>query len=55
MSCRSEGRTIPDGRVPYAGRAPSAATATGFGDVHKREQAELVNQALDVSAKLNFE
>lgn len=32
--------------VKYVGRAPSAATATGFYSVHLREQAELVQKAL---------
>lgn len=34
---REEGRQLPD-HVPYAGRGPSASTATGFGSVHKQEQ-----------------
>ena len=46
---RSEGRAVPDGRVAYAGRDPSASTATGFGEVHKREQAELIAEALDLT------
>ncbi|XP_027936954.1 2-oxoglutarate dehydrogenase, mitochondrial-like [Vigna unguiculata] len=32
--------------VKYAGRAPSAATATGFLKVHHKEQAELVHKAI---------
>ncbi|XP_023773064.1 uncharacterized protein LOC111921714 [Lactuca sativa] len=36
--------TIDD--VKYVGRAPSAATATGFYTVHGREQSELVQNAL---------
>lgn len=40
---------MPDGRIPYAGRAPSASTATGFGEVHKKEQQALITQALDLS------
>jgi 2-oxoglutarate dehydrogenase E1 component len=32
--------------IKYAGRAPSAATATGFLSVHVQEQAELVQRAL---------
>ncbi|MCO5602599.1 hypothetical protein L7F22_056733 [Adiantum nelumboides] len=32
--------------VKYAGRAPSAATATGFLSLHAKEQAELVQKAL---------
>ena len=34
--------------MPYAGRRPSAATATGFGEVHAFEQAELIQHALDL-------
>ncbi|GJX90500.1 putative oxoglutarate dehydrogenase [Tanacetum coccineum] len=36
--------TIDD--VKYVGRAPAAATATGFYTVHTREQSELVQKAL---------
>ena len=32
--------------VKYLGRAPSAATATGFYKVHLKEQAEIVQQAI---------
>lgn len=32
--------------IKYAGRAPSAATATGFYQVHVKEQTELVQKAL---------
>ena len=32
--------------VKYVGRAPSAATATGFLKVHLNEQAELVQKAI---------
>lgn len=32
--------------IKYAGRAPSAATATGYSQVHKQEQDELVQKAL---------
>lgn len=50
ISClKSEGRAVPDGRIAYVGREPSASTATGFGEVHKREQAELISEALDIS------
>ncbi len=43
-SClRAEGRTS-NGRVPYAGRPPSASTATGFGSVHAQVRAVLVQQ-----------
>lgn len=32
--------------IKYVGRAPSAATATGFFQVHMKEQTELVQKAL---------
>lgn len=32
--------------IKYVGRAPSAATATGFYQVHVKEQSELVQKAL---------
>ncbi|CAM6088249.1 unnamed protein product [Calypogeia fissa] len=32
--------------VKYVGRAPSAATATGFGALHSQEQQELIHKAL---------
>jgi 2-oxoglutarate dehydrogenase E1 component len=32
--------------IKYVGRAPSAATATGFYTVHVQEQTELVKKAL---------
>ncbi len=37
-----------DAGIPltYAGRAPSASTATGYADRHKAEQDQLVNEAL---------
>ena len=35
--------------LKYAGRLPSASTSTGFGEVHAQEQAQLVNQALDIN------
>lgn len=51
ISClKSEGRSVPDGRLAFAGREPSASTATGFGEVHKKEQADLLNLALGASA-----
>ncbi|KAK2991202.1 hypothetical protein RJ640_027174 [Escallonia rubra] len=43
MKARGRG-TIDD--IKYVGRAPSAATATGFIQVHVKEQAELVQKAL---------
>lgn len=46
----SIGRPLPaDGRIKYAGRAPSASTSTGYNAVHIQEQAQLVDQALDLS------
>ena len=41
------GRAVPL-RIEYSGRPPMASTATGFGDVHAREQSELIRKALDV-------
>ncbi|CAG9465847.1 unnamed protein product [Pedinophyceae sp. YPF-701] len=37
------------GRLKYAGRPPAAATSTGYVDVHRKEQAKLIDQALDLS------
>jgi 2-oxoglutarate dehydrogenase complex dehydrogenase (E1) component-like enzyme len=38
---------LPSGAaLSYAGRAPSAATATGNAGVHKRELAALIEEAL---------
>jgi len=39
--------------IKYVGRAPSAATATGFAQVHVKEQREVVETALQ-SAPINF-
>ncbi|GLJ06329.1 hypothetical protein SUGI_0036560 [Cryptomeria japonica] len=39
--------------IKYVGRAPSAATATGFSQVHAKEQKELVETALQ-SASIKF-
>eukprot|EP01018_Ginkgo_biloba_P020795 Gb_16333 [translate_table: standard] len=39
--------------IKYVGRAPSAATATGFSQVHLQEQRELVQKALQLST-INF-
>lgn len=50
---RAEGRPS-DGRINYAGRPPSASTATGFGEVHAQEQARLIHEALDLSYKFPF-
>lgn len=42
---RTAGRgTFED--VKYVGRAPSSATATGFGALHSQEQKELIHKAL---------
>ena len=43
----AEGRDVPF-QVAYAGRAPSAATATGFAEVHAKEQAQLLADAMAV-------
>lgn len=45
---RAEGRDLP-WHIKYAGRIPSAATATGFGEVHAKEQAKLISNALDLA------
>lgn len=39
--------------IKYVGRAPSAATATGFLSMHVQEQAELVKKALQ-HEQINF-
>ena len=46
---QAEGMARPH-QIPYAGRAPSAATATGFAEVHAREQAQLLADAIGVGA-----
>lgn len=48
---RAEGRTT-SGRITYAGRAASASTATGYGEVHAQEQASLIENALDLDYKM---
>ncbi|GFH28739.1 transket_pyr domain-containing protein [Haematococcus lacustris] len=50
VSCMlAEGLPLPvNGRINYAGRAPSASTATGYGAVHQQEQAALVDAALSL-------
>lgn len=50
-TCLKHEQRASSGRIAYAGRAPSASTATGFGEVHAMEQAQLVNDALDLSYK----
>lgn len=53
-SCmRAEGRTTT-GRITYAGRDPSASTATGYGEVHAQEQARLIEHALDADYKMQY-
>ena len=53
-SClRAEGHPTT-GRISYAGRPPSASTATGFGEVHAQEQAKLIAEALDVEYKMPY-
>jgi len=53
-SCmRAEGRATT-GRVMYAGREPSASTATGYGEVHAQEQAKLLHEALDVNYHMPY-
>ena len=42
---RAVGRGSTDD-IKYAGRPPSAATATGFYQMHVKEQSELVQKAL---------
>ena len=37
------------GRLLYAGRGPSAATATGFGEWHAKEMAQLLTDAMDLN------
>jgi 2-oxoglutarate dehydrogenase E1 component len=39
----------PNGRIKFAGRPPSASTATGYGRVHEKEQNALVTDALNLS------
>lgn len=35
--------------IKYAGRAPSASTATGFNEVHKQQQSLLATNACDLA------
>ncbi|KAL3160716.1 hypothetical protein ABBQ32_010627 [Trebouxia sp. C0010 RCD-2024] len=44
---RNEDREVP-AYVPYSGRPPSASPATGFSDVHKKEQESLCANAMDL-------
>eukprot|EP00878_Enallax_costatus_P004918 GHUV01005173.1.p1 GENE.GHUV01005173.1~~GHUV01005173.1.p1 ORF type:complete len:711 (+),score=203.05 GHUV01005173.1:2140-4272(+) len=53
-SCmRAEGHPTT-GRITFAGRAPSASTATGYGEVHAQEQSKLIDEALDLSYKMHY-
>lgn len=36
--------------IKYVGRAPSAATATGFASVHTKEQEDLIEKALQLDS-----
>ncbi|KAI3434698.1 hypothetical protein D9Q98_002760 [Chlorella vulgaris] len=47
-SMEAMGRDVPRS-IKYSGRPSMASTATGFGEVHAQEQADLINKALDVS------
>jgi 2-oxoglutarate dehydrogenase E1 component len=47
-----EGRSTPGGHIPYAGREPSAASATGFAEVYKEEQNDLIAAALNLGDPL---
>jgi 2-oxoglutarate dehydrogenase E1 component len=40
-------RTTSGVRPKYAGRSPAASVSTGYKDVHDREQAKLIADALD--------
>lgn len=44
ISAVDPSRHIPH-QIAYAGRGPSAATATGFASVHKEEQQRLCDEA----------
>ena len=44
----SQNRSSPH-QIPYAGRGPSASTATGYPDTHKAEQQKLQKDAMDLS------
>ena len=41
---------FPDRPVRYVGREPSASPATGSSSIHRQQQAELVREALEISA-----
>ena len=43
---KSENINRPLDALRYAGRAPSASTATGYGQVHAEEQVALIKDAL---------
>ena len=48
-TCMRELGRDTHGRILYAGRPPSAATATGFGDFHAQEMKTLLDNAMDLS------
>lgn len=49
-SCmRANGREVT-GPLRYFGREPAASTATGFGQVHAKEQKILVDGALGIES-----
>ena len=48
-TCLRELGRDTNGRVLYAGREPSAATATGFADYHAQEMKELLDNSMDLS------
>ncbi|MEW5306228.1 MAG: hypothetical protein WDW36_008709 [Sanguina aurantia] len=48
-TCLRNEKRPTDGRIKYAGRAPSASTATGFNEVHKQQQALLATNACDLA------
>lgn len=50
LALQATGRDVPV-RVKYAGRPSMAATATGFGEVHAQEQADLIHKTLDLGCE----
>lgn len=47
-TCQRELGGQTSGRVLYAGRPPSAATATGYGNWHAKEMNQLMADAMDL-------
>jgi 2-oxoglutarate dehydrogenase complex dehydrogenase (E1) component-like enzyme len=47
-TCQRELGGVTSGRVLYAGRAPSAATATGYGNWHAKQMTQLMTDAMDL-------